>query len=180
MTICTSPRFFWPQQMLALENLELINSLDEKYERVSIARAVRASSGYPVFFRPVEMPGLKQPSWFIDGGVISNFPAWVFSREFRDKMDENETYRGLAYRPWVHVGLRLVEKDVEDDDGNELPLYDHSQLKRPSVFAQALSRLMMGQARNRLEDLISKKPARSVILAQPIEESGGPGDLFDF
>jgi predicted acylesterase/phospholipase RssA len=176
---------YFPPLLLAAtnvgtQNVELINSLDEKYDGVSVARAVRASSGYPVFFRPVEMPELKHASWFIDGGVISNFPAWVFSREFRDKMHASDLYRGLAYRPWVHIGLRLVEKDVKDEEGHELPLYDHSQLKRPSVFARALIRLMIGQARNRLEDLISRGLARSVILAQPMEESGGPGDLFDF
>jgi predicted acylesterase/phospholipase RssA len=176
---------YFPPLLLAAtnvgtQNVELINSLDQKYERISIARAVRASSGYPVFFRPVELPGLKHASWFIDGGVISNFPAWVFSHEFREKMHANERYRGLAYRPWVHIGLRLVEKDVQDEDLDDLPLYDHTQLSRPNVFAQALGRLMMGQARNRLEDLISRGLARSVIVAQPFEESGGPDSLFDF
>lgn len=154
--------------------------MDQKYERISIARAVRASSGYPVFFRPVELPELQHASWFIDGGVISNFPAWVFSRQFREKMHANERYRGLAYRPWVHIGLRLVEKDVRDESGEDLPLYDHAQLKNPNIFAKALGRLMMGQARNRLEDLISEGMARSVIIAQPFGESGGPENLFDF
>jgi predicted acylesterase/phospholipase RssA len=179
------PEIYFPPLVLAATNLgtqnvELINSIEERYENVSIARAVRASSGYPVFFQPVEIPQIGNGNWYIDGGVISNFPAWVFSSEFREKMYESR-FRAIAYRPWVHIGLRLIDEDVRDDStGETLPLFDYEQLQRPSVFAYALSRLMLGQARNRLEDLISGTLARSLVIAQPYEQSAGPQNLFDF
>src|SRR5262249_26781375 len=119
-------------------------------------------------------------NWYIDGGVISNFPAWAFSREFREKMYNTE-FRGISYRPWTHVGLRLVDEDVQDPvTGEVLPLFDYEQLRRPSVYLRALSRLLFGQARNRLEDLISETLARSIVIAQPYEQSAGPQNLFDF
>ena len=181
----TIPAAYFPPLVLAATNLgtqnvELISSIEPAYERVSIARAVRASAGYPVFFRPVEIPGLDRPSWFIDGGVISNFPAWAFSTEFRDKMHDVSRYRALAYQPWVHIGLRLIEEDVRDDQNQILPLFDHLQLKKPGTYLRALQRLLLGQARNRLEDLISRSLARSLIIAQSFEKSGGPENLLAF
>ena len=179
------PTAYFPPLMLAATNLgtqnvELINSIEPAYEQVSISRAVRASAGYPVFFRPVELPGLANPSWFIDGGVISNFPAWAYSADFRELMHRTETYRALAYQPWVHIGLRLIEEDVEGDEGGILPLFDHLQLQIPSIYMTALQRLLLGQARNRLEDVISRSLARSLIIAQPFEQSSGPENLLAF
>lgn len=179
------PEIYFPPLLLAATNLgtqdvELINSLDQRYENVSVARAVRASAGYPIFFRPVDLPGVTPTSLFIDGGVISNFPAWAFSDEFREKLHASETYRALAYRPWVHIGLRLVDEDVKPRDGGEvLPIYDDVQLQHPPTFIAALRRLLFGQARNRLEDMISSTLARSIIVAQPYEQSGGPDNILD-
>jgi predicted acylesterase/phospholipase RssA len=165
---------------LGTQNVELINSIESKYDNVSVARAVRASAGYPVFFRPVDIPEIGRGNWYIDGGVISNFPAWAFSREFREKM-RNSEFRTTSYRPWTHVGLRLVDEDIKDPDTGEiLPLFDFEQLERPSIYLSALSRLLFGQARNRLEDLISETLARSIVVAQPYEQSAGPHHLFDF
>jgi len=49
----------------------------------SIARAVRISAGYPLFFMPETInhqPAL-QKSLLVDGGIVSNFPLWVFKDE---------------------------------------------------------------------------------------------------
>ena len=40
----------------------------------SIAEAVAASISIPVFFRPTELTG----DLHLDGGLLSNFPAWIF------------------------------------------------------------------------------------------------------
>jgi NTE family protein len=52
----------------------------------AVADAVRISMSIPYFFQPVELihneTGL--PSTIVDGGVLSNFPVWIFDVEDRD------------------------------------------------------------------------------------------------
>ncbi|UOQ42546.1 patatin-like phospholipase family protein [Halobacillus salinarum] len=44
----------------------------------SVAKAVRMSAGLPYFFMPVKLHGKKGKSIIIDGGVLSNFPIWIW------------------------------------------------------------------------------------------------------
>ncbi|MGI8316170.1 patatin-like phospholipase family protein [Halobacillus mangrovi] len=44
----------------------------------SVAKAVRMSSGLPYFFIPVKIHGKKGKSVIVDGGVLSNFPIWIW------------------------------------------------------------------------------------------------------
>jgi len=44
----------------------------------SVLKAVRASSSYPFFFKPVDSPGGKR---FVDGGLSSNLPVFLFEKE---------------------------------------------------------------------------------------------------
>lgn len=50
---------------------------------LTIAKAVRMSCSIPLFFDPVKI--LHQPSgkvsYLVDGGVLSNFPVWLFDQE---------------------------------------------------------------------------------------------------
>ena len=150
-------------------NVDLISSFEQEFSDVPIARAVRASAGYPVFFRPTELELGGKLAWCIDGGVISNFPAWAFSYEFRRKMERSEKYRLLAFRPWLHIGLRLSE-DIKED---------HASLRNFDVFGKSLLNLLTGAARNRLEDIISSSLARTVTFSQPLEETFGPNSVLD-
>ena len=43
-----------------------------------IARAVRMSAGIPFFFNPVVLRCGNKASYIVDGGVLSNFPVWIF------------------------------------------------------------------------------------------------------
>lgn len=53
-------------------------------ERFSIARAVRMSCSIPYFFYPITLYNrLGQKSYIVDGGVLSNFPIWLFQRKDR-------------------------------------------------------------------------------------------------
>jgi NTE family protein len=51
-----------------------------------VADAVRMSMSIPYFFQPVELIHDKTglPSTIVDGGVLSNFPVWIFDVENRD------------------------------------------------------------------------------------------------
>ena len=47
----------------------------------SIARAVRMSCGIPYFFEPIKINCNGELAYMIDGGVLSNFPLWLFDQE---------------------------------------------------------------------------------------------------
>lgn len=47
----------------------------------SIAQAVRMSCAIPYFFEPVKLNCNGEPAYIIDGGVLSNFPLWLFDQE---------------------------------------------------------------------------------------------------
>jgi NTE family protein len=57
----------------------------EKYgiapQTFPVARAVRMSASLPYFFEPVKLRSLEGTSLLVDGGVLSNFPMWLFDRE---------------------------------------------------------------------------------------------------
>lgn len=43
-----------------------------------ISRALRMSCGLPFFFEPVYLKNGKKESVIVDGGVLSNFPLWIY------------------------------------------------------------------------------------------------------
>jgi NTE family protein len=47
----------------------------------SIAKAVRMSCSIPYFFEPVKLRMHKHTNLIVDGGVLSNFPMWLFDKE---------------------------------------------------------------------------------------------------
>ncbi|MBB6454240.1 NTE family protein [Salirhabdus euzebyi] len=59
------------------DDLERLYNLDGNH--YSIARAVRISASIPFFFRPVKFLGqTKRKNVLVDGGLLSNFPIWLF------------------------------------------------------------------------------------------------------
>lgn len=46
-----------------------------------IAKAVRMSVGIPFYFKPYELSCKSGTSLVVDGGVLSNFPIWIFDVE---------------------------------------------------------------------------------------------------
>lgn len=63
----------------------------------SVARAVRMSAGLPLFFEPVPLfDDNGNRSLVVDGGILSNFPVWIFDRQ-----------KNLPVRPFL--GLRIVD-----------------------------------------------------------------------
>ncbi|WP_409251327.1 patatin-like phospholipase family protein [Bacillus sp. SCS-153A] len=62
----------------------------EKYgipkETFPVARAIRMSASLPYFFEPVRLKSLDGLSLVVDGGVLSNFPMWLFDKENTKKI----------------------------------------------------------------------------------------------
>ncbi len=143
--------------------------MDEAFLDVPVARAVRASAGFSVAFRPVDIPEGPGGDWYVDGGVISNFPAWVFSHEFRRRLATHADYHGFASRPWLHVGLRVEADTPRSQD-----------LVSPGEFVRSMLSLLLGQARNDLEARVTDLISRSVTIRQPLRDTQGPENLLDF
>jgi len=69
---------------------------------LDVASAVRMSANLPFFFEPYTLAyfdtkKLKRYSYIIDGGVLSNFPVWIFDRE--------------KAPPWPTLGFKIIEPD---------------------------------------------------------------------
>ncbi|HEY8343112.1 MAG TPA: patatin-like phospholipase family protein, partial [Calditerricola sp.] len=47
-------------------------------QRFPIARAVRMSGSLPFYFDPVVLTVGRRRTLFVDGGLLSNFPVWLF------------------------------------------------------------------------------------------------------
>ena len=84
---------------------------------LEIARAVRMSMSIPVFFEPVRLtnPQTNHEHTIVDGGILSNFPVWLFDRE-----------NGQPPR-WPTFGLLLVEPDPKTPITDRLPEPSHGQ-----------------------------------------------------
>src|SRR5699024_7273162 len=51
----------------------------------SVATAIRMRAGYPFFFMPKQIKNNdKHSSYMIDGGLLSNFPLWIFRKSNND------------------------------------------------------------------------------------------------
>lgn len=81
---------------------------------LSIARAVRISASIPVIFEPVACEfknqfGLTSRGLFVDGGLLDNYPVWMF--------DNTKYFNELDYSIGSHalnretLGLRIVKKE---------------------------------------------------------------------
>jgi predicted acylesterase/phospholipase RssA len=166
-------RLFRPVLLLTATNLsrrrlELISSADPDYADVPVAAAVRASAGFPVFFRPRELPDSPGGGWFVDGGVIANFPIWTFSSAFRDKLQGHPVYHSLASRPWLRIGLGIVDDTPKPRD-----------VSAPPAFLSALLGMVTGIARNQLEDALAVAAPRTLVLRQPVATAGAPVSILD-
>jgi NTE family protein len=81
-------------------------------DSLPIARAVRMSMSFPYFFEPVSLYRDDGQHFIVDGGLLSNFPVFLFDGEkpplrrwtfgfrlFGGEPPERPTYRSIA-RPW--------------------------------------------------------------------------------
>jgi NTE family protein len=84
-------------------------------EELEVAKAVRMSMSIPLFFEPVrwENPVTKREHLIVDGGVLSNFPLWLFDRK------DDQPPR------WPTFGLLLVEPNPKDPITEPMAVPEH-------------------------------------------------------
>jgi NTE family protein len=107
-------------------------------DEMEIADAVRMSMSIPGFFEPVvhkDRSGKRHV--IVDGGLLSNFPVWLFDRQGRDPR-------------WPTFGLRLVEPEPRKPIGHRLRGEDYGA-RRGSLleYFKALAQTSM-EAHDRL------------------------------
>jgi NTE family protein len=102
-------------------------------EEMEIAYAVRMSMSIPVFFEPVVHKNKKtgDSHLIVDGGMLSNFPVWLFDCHGRDPK-------------WPTFGLMLVEPEPRKPIGHRIAHEDNG-VERGSLldFVKSLALTMM-------------------------------------
>ncbi len=110
---------------------------------ILVVDAVRASMSIPFFYQPVKLKNAAgQECWFVDGGMLSNFPVTVF-----DRTDDMQ-------RRWPTFGIKLsahadaaqqVANDVHDTFSTATAMvatmtgfYDRMHVDDPSVQARTI------------------------------------------
>ena len=79
-------------------------------EDFSVAEAVRLSMSIPLFFEP----GKLGNDLIVDGGILSNFPLWIY-----DKQSVGST---PVVPRWFTFGFRLVDSGIESQVKIDTPL----------------------------------------------------------
>ncbi|HEY2421027.1 MAG TPA: patatin-like phospholipase family protein, partial [Neobacillus sp.] len=105
----------------------------------SIAKAIRMSCSIPYFFEPVRMRTVNGVSILVDGGVLSNFPMWLFDR------DEDQKVRPV-------LGIKLSSSQFE---------HEKHKIKNAFQLFGALFETMKDAHDSRY---ISKKHAKNIIF----------------
>jgi NTE family protein len=102
-------------------------------DELEIAYAVRMSMSIPIFFEPVvhENPETGAEHLIVDGGMLSNFPVWLFDAQGREPR-------------WPTFGLMLVEPDPKVPLGRRLEDEDHGVPRGSLIdYLKSLASTMM-------------------------------------
>lgn len=99
-------------------------------DELEISRAVRMSSSLPFFFDPVVLAASRgqKPNYIVDGGILSNFPLWLFDQEYA------QISRVSPQTVTPVLGYQLVGKNAA------LP----KEITGPLSMVQAVISTMMG------------------------------------
>ncbi|SDM15017.1 patatin-like phospholipase family protein [Bacillus sp. OK048] len=117
----------------------------------SIAKAVRMSCSIPYFFEPVKLKSMDGVNIIVDGGVLSNFPMWLFDRDNLQKI-----------RPVI--GIKLSANEYE---------HEKHQIKNAIQLFGALFETMKDAHDSRY---ISRRHEKNIIF---IPSEGGLSIEFD-
>jgi NTE family protein len=107
------------KQLLVLPD-DLPQYLDAKTKKpivvddFKVADAVRMSMSIPFFFQPVQLVHAEsgRVSTIVDGGMLSNFPVWLFDVEDRDPKRPTFGFRLYGGKSMTSGGLHAVMQRV--------------------------------------------------------------------
>lgn len=138
----------------------------QETDDVEVTEAVRASMAIPFYFAPLRYPaGAAEPSWLVDGGMLSNFPVWVFDRD-----------DGRAPR-WPTFGVKLSSRAES--------VRPYRKVRTLAGMGHAMIATMAG-AHDRMhidrEDVVARTIFVDTLGISPIDFDIAPADqqrLFD-
>lgn len=113
-------------------------------DQLEVCKAVRMSASLPFFYEPYKLfykdKGKKDMvSYIVDGGVLSNFPVWIFDDDNMPK--------------WPSLGFKIVEPE-ETDPSRIRNAFD--------LFKSILSTMM--EAHDKLHQLDPKSNVRTISI----------------
>jgi NTE family protein len=79
---------------------------------LSIARAVRMSMSFPYFFEPVTLHKNGRPHVIVDGGLLSNFPVFLFDGDKPPLRRWTFGFRLFAGEPPERLSYRLIRRPL--------------------------------------------------------------------
>ena len=111
---------------------------------VEVATAVRSSMSIPYFYRPIKLHDAEADAdrWFVDGGMLSNFPVGVFDRQ--DGRPPRWPTFGikLSGRPDAAIGIRNDVRGIFSLSAalirTMIGFYDRIHLDDPAVVARTV------------------------------------------
>ena len=110
-------------------------------DELDVAHAVRMSMSIPMFFEPVSVTNANtnREHTIVDGGMLSNFPVWLFDCE------------GDAEPEWPTFGLLLVEPSPKTPIAERLPAPERAERGLGGLinYVKAMAQTMM-EAHDRL------------------------------
>ena len=112
-------------------------------DELEVAQAVRMSMSIPFFFEPVRIDNEKtgQKHTIVDGGMLSNFPVWLFDCE-NDEEPEWPTFGCLLVEPEPE---KPVSTRLDKDDRGFSALIDYIKAMAQTMM-EAHDRLYVQQA----------------------------------
>jgi NTE family protein len=118
-----------------------------------IARAVRMSSSIPYFFQPFILKRRNVSHYIVDGGLLSNFPVWLFDVE------------GIPR--WPTIGFRLHDQNHD---------HEYAHISGLITFSKALIKTML-EAHDRM--YVKKAQAVRTIFIQGLGVKATEFDLSE-
>jgi NTE family protein len=98
---------------------------------LDVAKAVRMSMSIPFFFEPVILKDKNnRDCYIVDGGVLSNYPVWLFDDKSADP-------------PWPTIGYKLVEPESDKPNNINGPI---------TLFAALFTTMMDAHDARYIED----------------------------
>ena len=129
-----------------------------------VVDAVRMSMSYPFLFAPVALYKDGRPHWVVDGGLLSNFPIWLFDSPhpkrptwgFRlhpgSSVDEGMPYRKIP-RPLWSVPLLKAMFSAATEAWDREQMEHVVSARTVSIPTHAISTTNFGLSRQDADDL---------------------------
>jgi NTE family protein len=88
-----------------------------------ISAAVRMSCSIPLYFRPYKLNNLSTINYIVDGGILSNFPIWIFDTggipsipTLGFKINEPPSHTSLGNLGTIPYIIDIIETVINEDE----------------------------------------------------------------